>query len=168
MVSRIPIAWGRRRLVSLVKAHENPSTPTTTQASVHIRTLVVDDSPVALTTLTGFLETQAAFQVVGVAGNGREALAQVAALHPALVLMDLQMPVMGGLQATRLIADRFPEVRVVVVSTHDSLAWQTASAAHGASGFVAKTRLGTDFPRLVSQLFIAAPAPGVAGADPRA
>ncbi len=121
----------------------------------------------ALATLADFLETQAAFQVVGMASNGREALAQVAALHPTLVLMDLQMPVMGGLQATRIIAERFPEVRVVVVSTHDSLAWQAASTAHGACGFVAKTRLGTDFPRLVSQLFIPAPTPSADGATPR-
>jgi DNA-binding NarL/FixJ family response regulator len=85
-----------------------------------IRILIVDDHPVVRDGLRIMLESQPGFQVLGEAADGAAALRLAEALQPDLILMDLRMPVMDGVAATRAIKSRQPGIRVLVLTTYDS------------------------------------------------
>ncbi len=106
--------------------------------SAPIRVLVVDDQRVVregLTMLLGLLE---GLEVAGSAADGEEALAQVAALQPDLVLMDLNMPRVDGIEATRRIAAEHPHVPVVVLTTYTDQERVLAALRAGARGYLTK------------------------------
>ena len=84
-----------------------------------IRVLVVDDHKVVRTGLRTFLSVQDDLVLVGEAGNGEEAIEQCAALSPDVVLMDLKMPVMDGPTAIARINERFPDVKIVALTSSD-------------------------------------------------
>src|SRR5438552_18467309 len=84
-----------------------------------IRILLVDDQPLFREGLRTLLSVHSDFEVVGEAGNGEEALKLVRSLLPSVVLMDLQMPVMDGVTATRRLKAEQPECRVIVLTTFD-------------------------------------------------
>ncbi len=73
--------------------------------------------------------------------NGEEAASQSTEFHPDLVTMDLNMPLTGGLEATRRILARKPETRVIVITQHDSAEYRTAAARAGACHFFSKSNL---------------------------
>ena len=112
-----------------------------------ILVLITDDSARAREGLYALLTTWLGVEVVGEASNGQEAFDLVAERRPDVVLMDVQMPVMDGLQATRLIKDSWPEVTIVVLTMH--AAQQAAARAAGADEFVVK---GSAPQRLLSAL----------------
>src|SRR5437762_2910173 len=85
-----------------------------------IKILIADDHPVVRDGLSAILETQNDFEVVGEAGNGREAVDLVRTLQPDVVLLDLDMPVLDGLEALRLIRAERPETKVIVFTVFDS------------------------------------------------
>ncbi|HYO37492.1 MAG TPA: response regulator transcription factor [Geodermatophilus sp.] len=103
-----------------------------------IRVLVVDDHPVVRGGLVGWLAAQADLDVVGEAGDGLEALAQVAAVSPDVVLMDLRMPRMDGVTAIERLAVSHPGVRVLVLTTYDTDADIVRAVAAGATGYLLK------------------------------
>jgi DNA-binding NarL/FixJ family response regulator len=78
------------------------------------------------------------FEVVGTADNGRTAIEQVASLRPDVVLMDVRMPEMDGREATRAIAQQFPDITVLVLSTFDDDEYITQSIRAGAKGYLLK------------------------------
>jgi DNA-binding LytR/AlgR family response regulator len=96
--------------------------------SAPLRTLIVDDEPVARSVLREELETLADVEVVGEAENGVVALQRVAADHPDLVLLDLQMPVMGGLEVVRRLKGGGPLPAIVIVTAFDQYAIQAFEA----------------------------------------
>lgn len=100
--------------------------------------LLVDDHAVVRQGLRMFLATDEGLHVVGEAENGQEALEKVALLHPDVVLMDLLMPVMDGVRATRQIKTRFPEVEVIALTSvlEDQLVVEAMHA--GATGYLLK------------------------------
>jgi DNA-binding NarL/FixJ family response regulator len=100
--------------------------------------LVVDDHPVVRGGLVGWLAAQADLDVVGEAGDGLEALAQVAATRPDVVLMDLRMPRMDGVTAIERLAVSHPGVRVLVLTTYDTDADIVRAVAAGATGYLLK------------------------------
>jgi len=108
-----------------------------------MRVLVVDDLPEVRQGLANVLHlagrsSTPRIEVVGEAQNGAEAIQQAQALHPDVILMDLEMPVMDGYAATRQIKADQPGVRVIILSIHtDTLAVQKARAA-GADDFIVK------------------------------
>jgi DNA-binding NarL/FixJ family response regulator len=108
-----------------------------------IRVLVVDDHPIVRAGLAGLLGVEADMEVVGEAGDGEEALAQVAALSPDVVLMDLRMPRLDGVGATARITADFPSSRVLVLTTYGTDADIIPAVEAGASGYLLK-----DTPRL--------------------
>jgi len=120
-----------------------------------IRVLFVDDNRIFLETLFRSFRRVCDLEViqVGVAGSGRDAVAMAARLKPDLVLMDLVMPRMNGLTATRLIKMANPEVRVVIMTVHDSKEYESAATSAGADGFVAKSELIARLGPLVERLF---------------
>jgi DNA-binding NarL/FixJ family response regulator len=103
-----------------------------------IRLLLVDDQNIVRKGLKVLLEAQLGFQVVGEAGNGREAIAQVEALQPDVVLMDVRMPEMDGVAATQAICQRYPEIRVLVLSTFDEDDYVSRAMQFGAKGYLLK------------------------------
>jgi DNA-binding NarL/FixJ family response regulator len=102
--------------------------------------LVVDDSPTLLHAICALLEPQELVEVVGRAADGQEALEAVDSLHPEFVLMDVSMPRMNGLRATRLISRHFPETKVLLMSSEDSPYLREECLTAGAAAFVYKPR----------------------------
>ena len=103
-----------------------------------IRVLICDDQIVVCEGLQAILSTAPGIKVVGVANNGAEALALVDDVHPHVVLMDLKMPVMNGVQATQAIRDQFPNIRVLVLTTYDADEWVFDAIRSGAAGYLLK------------------------------
>lgn len=103
-----------------------------------IRVLVVDDQIVVCEGLRVVLNNSPHISVVDVAHNGAEAIEKVAQLNPDLVLMDLKMPEMNGIQATRIITARHPDVPVLVLTTYDDDEWILEVVRAGAKGYLLK------------------------------
>jgi DNA-binding NarL/FixJ family response regulator len=101
------------------------------------RLLVVDDHDVLREALVGLLE-QAGFEVVGQACDGADAVALAKQLVPEVVVMDLRMPVLGGLDATRLIKDGLPATQVVLLSAFESPALEQQSEEAGCFAYLVK------------------------------
>jgi DNA-binding NarL/FixJ family response regulator len=100
--------------------------------------LLVDDQNLICQGLAAVLNQEDDLQVVGFAENGQAAIAQVKALQPDVVLMDIRMPVMTGIEATRLLAEQFPDVKVLVLSTFDDDRDIAQSVRAGAKGYLLK------------------------------
>lgn len=118
-----------------------------------IRTIVVDDSPAALRAMCSFVSAQKNLSFIGAATNGREALALARSLHPDLVLLDLEMPVMDGMEATSLLGRDCPGARVIIVTVHDTAALRKRCYEQGASAFIPKDVFVDELPAIVSKLF---------------
>ncbi|WP_348754521.1 response regulator transcription factor [uncultured Aquincola sp.] len=109
-----------------------------------IRVLTVDDHPLLREGIGAVVGRQADMAIVGEAANGVEAVQQWRQLQPDVVLMDLQMPDMDGLQALASIRAEGPQARIIVLTTYkgDALAWRALKA--GAVGYLLKSSLRTD------------------------
>ncbi|MBE2238272.1 MAG: response regulator transcription factor [Caldilineaceae bacterium] len=103
-----------------------------------IRVLLCDDQSIVTEGLRVILRQPDDIEVVGTAENGLEAIEQVAELAPDLVLMDLRMPVMNGIQATARIRQEHPATRVLVLTTYDDDEWVFDAIRAGASGYLLK------------------------------
>jgi DNA-binding NarL/FixJ family response regulator len=104
----------------------------------HIRVLLVDDQGLFREGLHTLLSVQPGIDVVGEAANGAEALQQVKSTQPQVVLMDLRMPVMGGVEATRRIREQFPACQVIVLTTFDDDEEVFDALRAGAVGYLLK------------------------------
>ncbi|MGA7987716.1 MAG: response regulator transcription factor [Candidatus Dormiibacterota bacterium] len=114
-----------------------------------IGVLLVDDQPLVRTGLRTLLEEEADIAVVGDAADGEEAVRAVAALVPDVVLMDIRMPVLDGLEATRRIITSGSAARVVILTTFDLDAYVFEALRSGASGFLLKDAPSDEIVRAV-------------------
>lgn len=130
------------------------SGPQTSEAreKVAIRVLIVDDSPQFLKAARMILSEDPALDVVGGTCSGADAVDLVSRLHPDVVLMDLAMPLMNGLEATRHIKAAQRSPIVIVLTLHDNLEYRNTATAAGADGFVPKSEAGTQLPALIHTL----------------
>ena len=103
-----------------------------------VRVLICDDQTVVREGLAAILSTDDEIEVVGLARDGEEALALTATDRPDVVLMDLNMPVMNGIQATQRLCHRYPAVRVLVLTTYADDAWVVDAIRAGAAGYLLK------------------------------
>lgn len=103
-----------------------------------IRVLIVDDQELIRQSLKIVLNVSAGIEVVDTAASGAEALKSVAALRPDVVLMDIRMPEMDGVEATRLIKERYPQTKVIVLTTFDDDEYVFGALKNGASGYLLK------------------------------
>lgn len=101
-----------------------------------VRVLIADDRRATRKGLRALLSLYPQVEVVGSAANGQEAVRFVSECQPHLVLMDMQMPVMDGVEATRCIKDQWPEVKVVALTIHPR--YRTKAAAAGADAILFK------------------------------
>jgi DNA-binding NarL/FixJ family response regulator len=109
---------------------------------VAIRILLVDDNAEFLRVAAGFLATDPAIEIAGLAPSGGEALKLTERLRPDLVLMDLAMPDMNGLAATRRIKARRDPPRVVILTLYDNAEYRVQAQCVGVDGYVAKSDFG--------------------------
>jgi DNA-binding NarL/FixJ family response regulator len=109
-----------------------------------IHLLIVDDDVRFRETLRHLLSQLDDVVILGEAGDGDEALRLAEALHPDVVLMDLGMPRMNGVEATRRLKASRPDLVVIVITVHDNDAYRRTALAAGAEAFLVKKTLGVD------------------------
>ena len=106
-----------------------------------IRILAVDDHPLVRQGISGLVDGQPDMKLVGEAPNGREAIQQFRAQHPDITLMDIQMPVMSGLDALIAIRGEAPEARIIMLTTYAGDAQVLRAIKAGARGYLLKSSL---------------------------
>ena len=109
-----------------------------------LRVLLVDDNESVRRSICQILQSQADIEVICQAADGADALNQARQHHPDLVLLDITMPTMNGLDAARILKREFPSMHVLIVSQHDSRGFQWAALAAGASGYIVKSNAAQD------------------------
>ena len=103
-----------------------------------IRLLLVDDQELVCQGLRAMLNLESDLEVIGIANNGQIAIQKVEALKPDVVLMDVRMPIMDGREATRIISQKFPDLKVLIVSTFDEDDYIAHAIKAGAKGYLLK------------------------------
>lgn len=135
--------------------------------SGRLRMLVADDSPVARHSISGFLRGLDHVELCAICENGRTAVETALVDPPAVVLLDLQMPVMSGLEAAGILRSCLPETGVILMTIHDHPGVRAACLAGGADAFVPKARLARQFEAALDQALSAARARSRAVAHPQ-
>ena len=120
-----------------------------------IRTMVVDDSPVALRAMCSAVARQRSLKFVGSATNGKAALELARSVHPDLVLLDLEMPLMDGIEATTRFRLECPATRVVILTVHNTPEMRKLCLERGASAFIPKEAMNDELPKVIKDLFAA-------------
>lgn len=118
-----------------------------------IKVLVVDDHTIVRDGISALLSLSGDIEVVGEATNGSEALQKVSELNPDVVLMDIAMPVMGGLEATRRIHKEFPRTRVLVLTQYDDKEYFFTVIESGAAGFISKAAASSELTAGIRSVF---------------
>ncbi len=114
-----------------------------------VRVVIADDHPVFRFGLRTLLKADPAFEVVGEAVNGEEAIEKTSALHPDVILMDLNMPGMNGIEAIRRIQANHPQVHILVLTMFDDDDSVFAAMRAGARGYLLKGAEGTETLRAI-------------------
>lgn len=117
-----------------------------------IRVLIVDDHAILRDGIRSLLERQEGIRVVGEASNGQEGLSRVGELQPDIVLMDIAMPVMDGLEATRRINQSYPDIKILILTQHDSQEFVGPLLQAGAAGYVLKRSGGREVVTAIRQV----------------
>ncbi|KKO54074.1 helix-turn-helix transcriptional regulator [Paenibacillus sp. DMB20] len=141
----------RERLTELsgqLSVHSTPESGTLIVCSLplareasnkEITVLLVDDQPIITESLQRILEQQQGFKIVGTAAQGHDALEQCEAFRPDIVLMDIQMPGMNGIEALRQIKQKWPDIRVAMLTTFEDMEQAALSLQLGAEGYLLKS-----------------------------
>jgi len=115
-----------------------------------LRIVIGDDHTLVRQGFRKILEEQPAWEVVAEAGDGREAVAQILSLEPDVAILDIGMPLLNGIEATRQIVRRAPHVRVLILSMHAEEAYITQALQAGAKGYLLKDSADPDLIRGVT------------------
>jgi DNA-binding NarL/FixJ family response regulator len=118
-----------------------------------IRVLVADDHAIVRDGVGALLALTSDIEVVGEASNGLEAVNKVKELQPNVVLMDVQMPLMDGLEATRKIRKALPRTNVLVLTQHEDRDWALLMIDAGASGFISKVAASSELATAIRSVF---------------
>lgn len=113
--------------------------------------VLADDHKVVRQALRMLLQSEPGFEVVGEASNGREALEMVERLQPNVLVADLMMPLLGGMDVTREVRKRFPDVRVVILSMHADESYVIEAMRLGASAYVLKESTSDELVRAIHE-----------------
>jgi DNA-binding NarL/FixJ family response regulator len=119
--------------------------------------LVADDSDTVQQTVSELMEMEPTIELIGRAGNGLETIEAVAALQPDLVIMEVHLPYLDGLQTSALIARHYPDVQIVLMSCDDSAKTREQGRLHGAHAFIPKTELIQGMHQALCELFPSLP-----------
>lgn len=119
------------------------------KAVAPVGVLVVDDQQIIREGIATILSFQAGITIVGTAANGQEAVERAVELEPAVVLMDVRMPVMDGVEATRQLRSRLPECRVLMLTTFDDDEYIIEALRAGAKGYLLKDIPGEELAQAI-------------------
>jgi DNA-binding NarL/FixJ family response regulator len=114
--------------------------------------LIADDDPGFRGVVRRMLEREQAARIVGEAADGEEALRLARALHPGVILMDIAMPRLNGLEALRRAKAELPGTKIIVVTVHAEEAYRRAALEHGADAFILKKALGMELVPVLRRL----------------
>jgi DNA-binding NarL/FixJ family response regulator len=117
-----------------------------------IRVLVIDDHTLIRAGITALLERMDRIEVVGEAGDGRQAMVLIKELSPDIVLLDLQIPGPSGFEVLREATAKFPAVKIIVLSVHDAQEYALRTVQLGAAGYLPKSAASTDLERAITQV----------------
>lgn len=117
-----------------------------------LRIVLGDDHTLVRHGLRKILEEKPEWEVVAEAGDGREAVRHALAFHPDVVVLDIGMPLLNGIESTRQIVRRLPDVRVLILSMHSDEAYVTQALQAGAKGYLLKDSADTDLIRGVADV----------------
>ncbi len=118
-----------------------------------IRVLVTDDHAIVRDGICALLALTGDIEAIGEATNGREALEMVARLSPDIVIMDIVMPLMDGLEATRRIHKEFPETKVIVLTQYEDREYVLPVIEAGASGFISKAAASSELTSAIRSVY---------------
>lgn len=118
-----------------------------------IRVLVADDSATALACICRYLEFEGVFEIVGTASDGLRLVQKAGRLLPDLVLTDISMPLLNGLEATAELRRLYPELRIVVITQLNGLSLRDECVRRGADALVEKSQMPERLMEEVSKLF---------------
>lgn len=118
-----------------------------------IRVMVADDAPTALNAICAYLELEGGFEIVGTASDGLNLLQQAEMQKPDLVLVDLQMPRMNGLEVAQRVRAMLPGVAVIVFSEFEAAVLKAECVQRGADAFVQKSQMPEQLMREIARLF---------------
>jgi DNA-binding NarL/FixJ family response regulator len=110
----------------------------------NIKILIVDDHEIFRRGLRALLEPSSEWEIGGEAVDGIDAVEKCTSLHPDIVILDITMPRLNGLEAARLIKKQNPQIRIVIITQHDSPQVQAAALEAGAQAFVTKSSVGNE------------------------
>lgn len=111
--------------------------------------MLADDNPAMLEIVVRVLEPE--FHIVGTVGNGRDLIRAAAELQPDVLIVDISMPSLDGLEAARLLTDEHRDAKIVILTVHEEREFVEESFVAGAMGYVVKPRLATDLPVAVRE-----------------
>ncbi|MBI5194093.1 MAG: response regulator transcription factor [Nitrospirae bacterium] len=114
-----------------------------------IKILIADDQRLFRQSLRYLLEQEDEIKVVGEAANGRDAFSLIDEIHPDIILMDVDMPKLDGINATRLILDREPSIKILMLSVHDDDERIISAIRNGAVGYILKDADHKEFIRII-------------------
>jgi DNA-binding NarL/FixJ family response regulator len=117
-----------------------------------ISVLLADDYAIVRKGLRTLLKAEGDIEIVGEAKNGRQAVNLTQKLHPAVVLMDIAMPVLNGLEATRIILKTLPRTKVIILSAHSDDAYVEQATDLGAAGYLLKQSSPRLLPKAVREV----------------
>lgn len=103
-----------------------------------IKLLLVDDQDLIRESLNIVLAMEEDFEITGLVGNGEEAIKQCEQHKPDVILMDINMPVMDGIEATKIIKKRWPEIQIIILTTFQEVQYVKTALSHGAEGYLLK------------------------------
>jgi DNA-binding NarL/FixJ family response regulator len=109
-----------------------------------IRIMLVDDHAILREGLRALLSLSENIEVVGDAGSGKDAIDMVGKLNPEIIIMDIAMPILDGVETTRRITKSFPGVKIIILSQHDNKEYIISAIKAGASGYILKKAVSAD------------------------
>jgi DNA-binding NarL/FixJ family response regulator len=112
--------------------------------TVTVRILLVDDHPIVRQGLKTILEGHSGWEVIGEASDGAEAVEKAGRLKPDVIVLDVTMPTMNGLEACRLLRKQIPQLEILFVTQHDSPHMMREALEAGARGYVVKSNAARD------------------------
>lgn len=103
-----------------------------------IKVLIADDQELIRQSLQIVLNSEQDMEIVGAASNGREVISQIRKNRPDVILMDIRMPEMDGVQCTKIIKENYPDIRIIILTTFDDDEYVFSALKYGASGYLLK------------------------------
>jgi DNA-binding NarL/FixJ family response regulator len=118
-----------------------------------INVLIVDDQNFTHRLIETYLKSEQEIKIVGFAKNGQEAIEQIPTLQPDIVLMDLEMPTMDGLAATKIITQQFASTKVLILTVHDNERHLSKALKNGAKGYLLKNTMGQELKNAICNAY---------------